>query len=278
MKTAPITTRHPYMTRLMALGLLLTVSAHAESPATFDHAQWTALLQQHVHWTHQGHASQVNYRSMAQDKVRLQRYLASLSAVSHDTFDRWSRDVQLAFLLNAYNAFTVQLILGRYPDMASIKDLGSFLQSPWKKSFIPLLGATRSLDDIEQGMIRGSPHYRDPRIHFAINCASIGCPALRPEAYLPEQLDKQLEDQAQRFLGDKTRNYLQGSTLYLSPIFKWYREDFEQNFRGNKNLPAFLATYAHALGLSVAQLQRLRSGKLSIAFSDYDWRLNDGRQ
>ncbi len=87
-------------------------------------------------------------------------------------------------MINAYNAYTVRLILIRHPNLESIKDLGSLFQSPWQQGFVPPLGQTRSLDDIEHGMIRGSGRYRDPRIHFGVNCASIGCPALRPEADL----------------------------------------------------------------------------------------------
>lgn len=256
---------------------LLGVTANAQATQSFDHGAWNQLVQQHVRWTPDGHASTVDYRGMVADKAKLQRYLSALSAVQRQSFDGWSRETQLAFLINAYNAFTVQLILTQYPDLKSIKDLGSFLQSPWKKPFVSLLGQTRSLDDIEHGLIRGSGRYHEPRIHFAVNCASIGCPALRPEAYVPERLDEQLEDQTKRFLSDRTRNRVKDDALEVSPIFKWYREDFEQGFRGDKALPDFLARYAASLGLSVAQTNDLRGGKMTIRFGDYDWHLNDGR-
>lgn len=249
-----------------------------QAPQSFDHDVWNDLLQRHVRWVRAGHASVVNYQGMMADRSRLQAYLAELSAVSVSTFEGWRRDTQLAFLINAYNAFTVQLILGAYPDLSSIRDLGSFIQSPWKKRFVHLLGKTRSLDDIEHGLIRGSGRYRDPRIHFAVNCASFGCPALRPEAYLPEKLDQQLEDQTVRFLGDRTRNQRDNKVLRISPIFKWYRKDFEQGFRGDKTLPDFLGRYEAALGLAPAQARDLRTGVMSIGFGDYDWRLNDVRK
>lgn len=254
------------------------VTAYAQTPQGFDHGAWNQLLARQVRWTSEGHASTVNYQGMATDKDTLQRYLTALSAVSRQTFDTWSREAQLAFLINAYNAFTVQLILTQYPEVKSIKDLGSLFQSPWKKTFVPLLGQTRSLDDIEHGLIRGSGRYRDPRVHFAANCASIGCPALRPEAYVPERLDAQLEDQARRFLGDRSRNRLDGDELTVSPIFKWYQEDFEQGFRSDKTLPDFLARYAGPLGLNATQAGDLRGERLAIRFGDYDWRLNDGRR
>lgn len=253
-------------------------TAYAQTPQGFDHGAWSQMLQRHVRWISDGHASTVNYQGMATDKDKLQNYLTALSAVSRQTFDGWSREAQLAYLINAYNAFTVQFILTRYPDLKSIKDLGSFIQSPWKKPFVSLLGQTRSLDDIEHGLIRGSGRYRDPRIHFAVNCASIGCPALRPEAYGAEKLDEQLEDQTKRFLGDRTRNRIADDALEVSPIFKWYREDFEQGFRGDKALPDLLARYAGVAGLNAAQANDLRGGRLAIRFGDYDWRLNDGRR
>lgn len=267
--------------RWMTVGLsclMMAVSAQAQTTSAFDHDAWNRLLAQHVRWSPEGHASTVDYRGMKVDQSKLQSYLSALSAVQRKTFDGWSRETQLAFLINAYNAYTVQLILTRYPDVKSIKDLGSLFQSPWEKAFVPLLGQTRSLDDIEHGLIRGSGRYRDPRVHFAVNCASIGCPALRPEAYLPTRLDAQLEDQARRFLGDRSRNRVSGDELIVSPIFKWYREDFEQGFRGDKSLPDFLARYADVLGLSVAQTHDLHTGRMAITFDGYDWHLNDDRR
>ena len=266
------------LSSVLWIAAMWTASAQAEPVIPFDHSTWNDLLQHSVRWTAEGQASSVDYRAMAADKAKLQAYLGSVSAVSGATFDHWPRDAQLAFLINAYNAFTVQFILTRYPDLASIKDLGSLFQSPWKKPFVPLLGRTLALDDVEHGLIRGSGRFSDPRIHFAVNCASIGCPALRPEAYTPQRLDAQLEDQAKRFLGDRTRNRLTGSELEISPIFKWYREDFERGFRGDKTLQDFLARYASVLGITASQAQALRSGVLSIGFGDYDWRLNDGRR
>ena len=125
-----------------------------------------------------------------------------MSAVPPAEFERWSREQQMAFLVNAYNAFTVELILTRWPDLKSIKDLGSLLQSPWKKKFFVLLGEERHLDWIEHEQLR--PRYQDPRVHAAVNCASIGCPALRPEAFVAPRLDAQFDDGMQRFMSDRT--------------------------------------------------------------------------
>jgi len=157
-----------------------------------DHGLWTELLRRHVLSLRDGQATQVDYAGMRADHKLLQQYLGQTSAVDRAEFDWWSSDEQLSFLINAYNAWTVELVLQGGPGIQSIKDLGSVFQSPWKKRLIPLLGDTRSLDDIEQGMIRRSGRYLDPRIHFALNCASVGCPALRTEAYQADRLNAQL--------------------------------------------------------------------------------------
>jgi hypothetical protein len=171
-------------------------SAAQTATAGFDHRHgaWDALLRQHVVLSPGGNASTLRYAALRAGRSALEAYLDTLSAVSAATYAAWSRPQQLAFLINAYNAFTVDLILARYPDLESIKDLGSFLQSPWKKKFFQLLGQARSLDEVEHGMIRAPGAFDDPRIHVAVVCASIGCPMLRNEAYTAERLDAQLDD------------------------------------------------------------------------------------
>ncbi|WP_413698894.1 DUF547 domain-containing protein [Psychromonas sp. KJ10-10] len=205
---------------------------------------------------------------MKQDQAQLKAYLTVLSNVSQSTFDGWSPSQQLAFLINAYNAWTVKLILTKYPDLESIKDLGSLFSSPWKKKFIPLLGKTLSLDDIEQDLIRG--HFDEPRIHFAVNCASIGCPALRAEAYQSDKLDAQLEEATNLFLADASRNRINNDELQVSKIFDWYQSDFEKQ----QTLATFLVKYANALNLTDQQKEDVINGKIDIEFLDYNWSLN----
>lgn len=259
----------------IALILLLMTSLNAWSrPDGFDHTEWDTLLKDHVRATTDGHSTQVDYAAFQRDSAALDQYLQQLAAVDRQSFDRWSQAEQLAFLINAYNAWTVKLILTRWPDLESIKDLGGFFSSPWKKTFIPLFGQEHSLDDIEHGLIRESGRYQEPRIHFAVNCASIGCPALRSEAYTGEHLEHQLEEQTTLFLSDRTRNRLDGNTLALSSIFKWYAKDFERGWQGYTTLSMFLHHYAQALGLDSASLDRLDNATLKIRFLDYDWSLN----
>ncbi|MBY0285332.1 MAG: DUF547 domain-containing protein [Sphingomonas sp.] len=261
------------MRRIMIalLLMLLPVSAQAQG---FEHAAWDGLLKRNVVAVRGGVASQVRYDGMARDRAALKTYLAGAGKVSRATFDGWSKPDQLAFLINVYNAATVELILTAYPNVKSIKDLGTLFQGPWAKPFISLFGETISLDAIEHGMIRGSGRYNDPRIHFAVNCASIGCPALGRAAFRGATLDAQLDAAAKGFLGDHTRNRVQGDGVAVSSIFKWYRGDFEKGWRGAKTLPAFFALYADSLGLSPAAAAKAKTGQLSVSFLDYNWQLN----
>ena len=263
------------MRRIPILICILILTASPAAWAEFPHSARNELLHEHVHAINDGRSTQVDYRALAEKRTQLGGYLQQLAAVSRDQFDGWPREEQLAFLINAYNGWTVELILSRYPQLESIKDLGSLFQSPWKKKFIPLLGETLSLDDIEHGLIRGSGRYNDPRIHFAVNCASIGCPALKNEAYTGASLEQQLEEAARLFLADRDRNRLEGSTLKVSSIFKWYRDDFTTGWRGASNLEQFLALYGDSLSLTQGQNHALQQGDIRIDFLEYDWRLND---
>jgi hypothetical protein len=261
------------MKRLFVAALASVLWMSAASAAGFDHSAWDALLKQHVVAITDGHATQVDYAGMAKDRTKLKSYLGAVSSIPKGTFDAWPKNEQLAFLINAYNAYTVELILTKYPDLKSIKDLGSFISSPWKKKFIPLFGETISLDNIEQDMIR-SDKYAEPRIHFAVNCASIGCPALRTEAYTGANLTAQLDDSTRKFLGDRSRNRLDGKTLEVSHIFKWYKGDFTRGWQGFNSVEQFFTTYSSALGLSPADVQKLKSDAIEIDYLDYNWNLN----
>ncbi len=255
--------------------MLVSLAAWGAGNDRFDqtHAAWSDLVSRHVQWTAEGSASTADYAGFARDSKALDEYLSSLSKIERSTFDAWNQDDREAFLINAYNAATVKLILSRYPKLESIKDLGGVFSSPWKKVFVDLLGERRSLDSIEHGLLRGARDYRDPRIHFAVNCASIGCPALRPEAFVGAKLDAQLQDQTSRFLRDRSRNRYHGKAMKLeiSSIFDWYAEDFDVHAGGVK---VFLANHGEALELDAAVLERLRKGEVPVGYTGYDWKLN----
>ncbi|HKQ25224.1 MAG TPA: DUF547 domain-containing protein [Burkholderiales bacterium] len=244
--------------------------------AAFDHshAQWEALTKKHVVWLAGGHASQVNYGGFKTDRQDLKSYLDGLSVVTQADYDTWKKPQKLAFLINAYNAYTIELILTEYPKVKSIKDLGSLITSPWKKRFFSLLGKQRSLDDVEHGMIRAPGAFNEPRIHMAANCASIGCPALRSEAYVAGKLDAQLEDSVVRFLSDESRNRFNPKTgrLEVSKIFDWYGKDFAAR---SGSVEAWLAQYGDKLAGEPKYQQMIRDKKAKLDFLDYDWALND---
>jgi hypothetical protein len=249
------------------LTLLALAFAWAQAWAV-EHGDWDRLLKRHVAVLDGGRASQVHYDGLARERAALKAYLSSLSAVRTSEFDGWAREEQMAFLINAYNAFMVEKVLTRYPDLRSVWDFGRLLGNPFRDEFFVLLEARRSLDWIEHEALR--KRYREARIHYAVNCASVGCPMLREEAYAAARLDGQLEDQARRFLSDPARNRLRDGRLEVSRIFDWYREDFDP-------LERYFARYAELLSGQAAGRKLILEGKAPLRFLDYDWTLNDSR-
>jgi hypothetical protein len=235
---------------------------------SFDHshAVWDGLLKKHVVVISSGKASQLRYAGMARERAALGRYLKEVSAVDAAEFGRWTREQQMAFLVNAYNAFMVEKVLTRYPDIKSVWDFGKLFGNPFKDRFFVLLQRSSSLDDIEHETLR--KRYKDPRVHYALNCASVGCPMLREEAYVGARLERQLEEQAARFLSDRTRNRVAGGRLEVSKIFDWFKEDFEPRAR-------YFARYAKALADDPAGQKLVAEGVAPLSFLDYDWALND---
>ena len=258
----------PHIVLLFCLCLVPAVYAE------FDHSLWDSLLSRNVVSLNQGLSTQVDYDAMLDERAQLQDYLGNLSKINKQDFDTWLETEQLAFLINAYNAWTLELVLTRYPELDSIKDLGSLFRSPFSIEFIPLFGETVSLDYIEHELIRGPDGYGDPRIHFAVNCASIGCPALRGEAYRGTDLEQQLEEATVLFLSDRSRNRMEGNNLLVSKIFDWYEEDFESGWRSAASVSEFLALFATALDLSPQTTARLQANDIRIRNLKYNWDLN----
>ena len=259
---------------LLGITLFVGTAAQASAQASFDHSRWDSLLSRHVRWIRAEQASAVDYRGMRAEADELEGYLRQVAAVERSAFESWDNNGQLAFLVNIYNAATVALIVENLGDIDSIRDIGSFFTSAWELERVALFGGRVTLDEIEHDMIRGWGRYNEPRIHFAVNCAAIGCPALQPNAYQGATLSNQLEHATQNFLADRSRNYLDGSRLRLSSIFKWYREDFESGWGGSDSLEQFVARYAQSLGLSPQQARQLEKGEMRIRFLSYDWGLN----
>jgi hypothetical protein len=221
---------------------------------TVDNSLYVKLLSDYVN---QGI---VDYQGFKKEEEKLDAYLDVLAAVDPEKLSRHDR---FAFYVNAYNAWTIKLILTGYPGVKSIKDLGSIFSSPWKKKICRINGKMLSLDEIEHDILR--PTFKDPRVHFAVNCASKGCPKLISTPYEGDILESQLNEVAREFINNPEKNYLKGDTLYVSSIFKWFAEDF------NNDIPAFFKKYADD-GLK-KQLPK-KSGDIKVKYLDYDWSLN----
>jgi hypothetical protein len=219
-----------------------------------DHRIYAELLEKYVD------AGRVNYKRLKTDEKQLDAYLKVLEAVDPAAL---SRDEQFAFYINAYNAWTLKLILSGYPGVKSIKDLGTLFKSPWKKKIVRIDGGITTLDDVEHNILR--PRFQDPRVHFAINCAAKSCPPLRSEPYRGEVLNQQLDDVTRSFLNNASSYRLQGEQFYVSRIFKWFSEDFSNDVIG------FYLVYATA---DLKKQLRLGMNQIRVAYLPYDWSLN----
>ena len=266
------------MKRLAAAlaAFLVSVSAFA---LDHSHKAWDELLKKHVRYVENGNASRVDYAGFARDRARLKSVLDEYQKVTKAEFDSWTKPQQQAFLINAYNALTVELILTKYPDLKSIRDLGGFLSKPWSRKFFTLFGQESYLDFIEHEVLRKEGVYDDPRVHVAVVCASIGCPMLRSDAFTAASLDSQLDDGMTRFLSDRTRNRYnpQKRKLEVSKIFDWYGKDFEKGHKGYTTVKATMAKYADVLADKPEDRAAVREQKVDVDFLDYDWALNDAR-
>jgi len=252
---------------------LLTFSISAYS---FDHthASFTKVLKENVAVKSGGKYTQLNYKNV--NKKELKDYTTSLLALKKSTVDAWSREEQLAFYFNLYNALTIELVLTKYP-VKSIKEIGSgfFLKNPWKEKFFTLFGKPGYLDKIEHELVRKNSKLFDPLLHVAFNCASIGCPGLPNEAFQASKLEEQLQNAIKNFLSDETRTKMKGKVVTTSMIFKWYRGDFEKGSRQMHSLEDLFAIYADVVAKTPADVQTLKSKKIDIKFFDYNWNLND---
>lgn len=234
--------------------------------ATIDHTAWDRLLSAYLHDDGQG-LNRFDYGGVsASDRAALDTYVEDLASVPIDDFNR---DEQFAYWVNLYNALTVQVVLDAYP-VDSIRDIdispGLFADGPWDKELVTIEGEAISLNDIEHRILR--PIWRDPRIHYAVNCASIGCPNLQPVAFTGDSLERLLDDGARAYV-NSPRGLRQGNRgLVVSSIYAWFEEDFGD---GDADIVAHLERYADPDALEKLQ------GADKIADHDYDWSLNDAR-
>ncbi len=241
-----------YFSLILIGGLVFHGSSMAKND--IDNSIYALLLKNHV----KGH--RVNYDGFKKDENLLDEYLAILSKTDAKAL---SGNKRFSFYINAYNAFTIKLVLTKFPGINSIKEIGGFFSNPWKKKFILLQGTVVSLDHIEHGILR--PEFKDPRVHFAINCASKSCPPLLNKPFESNFLDYQLDDQAKKFINDPKNTFLKEDTLFISKIFKWFKEDFSDN-------PIiFIKQHADR------ELKEKLNGQkedITLRYLDYDWSLN----
>ena len=267
------------MIRRFAMALAALLAATPALALDHAHKAWDDFLHAHVKYVQGGNASRVDYSAVVKDHPQLKAVLADYAKVTRAEFDGWTKAQQQAFLINDYNALTIEKILQRYPDIKSIRDFGSVFGNPWKDKFFTLFGEAAALDTIEHEILRKPGLYDEPRVHFVVVCASIGCPMLRNEAFTAEKLESQYQDGMTRFLSDRTRNRYdpQSRKLEISMIFKWYGGDFEKGNKGFTSVKQAMSKFAEQLADKPEDRAAVRGEKADVSFLDYDWSLNDAR-
>ena len=233
---------------------------------TVDHSMWHRLLAVHVK-SGQNSLNRVDYAGLKSKPERLTDYISQLERTDVTAL---ARDEQFAYWVNLYNALTVRVIVDHYP-VASIREiaLGGSLTAtvtggPWTAKLAKVCSLDLSLDDIEHTILRGQ--FKDPRLHYAINCGSVGCPNLQIEPFIGGDLGVMLDAAARHFINSPRGMVIKNNRIILSGIFKWYRRDFGGNER---DLLVHIASYAD--NFRQTAIER----KFPVARYDYDWRLND---
>lgn len=226
---------------------------------TLDHSAWDRLLPRYVKKSADG-VNRIDYAAFKKnDTAALKSYLDSLQAIK---IEDYPKPEQFAFWVNLYNAATVDVILKNYP-LQSIKDIGLLGQGPWKDKILKVSGNALSLDDIEHAILR--PIWQDVRIHYAVNCASIGCPNLADKAYTAARLEAMLDEAARAYINHPRGFARKDGALVASSIYEWYLDDW-----GNE-----AALLDHARKYASEKTRAIIGDATKIDAHDYDWALND---
>lgn len=216
-----------------------------------SHAQFQTVLDKHVK------DGRVNYSGLLNDRTELDSYVASIGEISFEQYRAFTKSEKLALNINLYNAAAMQFILNHWP-VESIQDVGGLFSSPWNMKFVKLFGRNASLGMIEHDILRAD--FKEPRIHFAIVGASLGGPTLRSDVYVDTKLTQQLAEQERAFLTGRPKdNRLENGVLYISPMFKWYKEDFDDN----EGVRTLFQIYFPDVKIDTR-----------IEYTEYDWGLN----
>jgi hypothetical protein len=254
---------------------------------SFDHsyATYNSLLNRYVK------NARVNYEGFINSRAEFETFLRALGSVDEDVFESWTEEQRLAFWINAYNAFTIKAIIDHYPIKRSFTLVGIFyapsdsilqIKGVWTKLQFKALGNMVTLDEIEHQILRKK--FNEPRIHMAINCASISCPDLRNEAYTPEKLEEQLADASINFINNPDKGVYvneQNGKVKLSKIFKWFGDDFINNYGSKKLFNNYSLKENAVLNFTSEYIESeevkeyLMNNKLKIGYLGYDWHLNE---
>ncbi len=238
----------------MKFTLLLSLLVITANVSGFDQRYTTYhhLLAQYVY------GGGVAYEKVAQNRDLISQISSEFESVTKEEFMSWDEKEQISFLINSYNFYTIHLIAENLPLKNGVRDISH----PWKKEFVPFLGDTVSLDYVEHDFLR--VHYREPRIHFALVCAAIGCPELLDKPFLATELDEMLHHAGLLFLNDTSKNRVEKRVMYLSKIFEWYGDDFKWTHEGG---------YKEY----IREVLQLENRDYRVRFLDYDWGLNSAK-
>jgi len=254
---------------------------------SFDHsyATYNSLLKRYVI------NARVNYEGFINSRAEFETFLRELGSVDENVFESWTEEQRLAFWINAYNAFTIKAIIDHYPIKRSFTLVGIFyapsdsilqIKGVWTKLQFRALGNMVTLGEIEHETLRKK--FNEPRIHMAINCASISCPDLRNEAYTPEKLEEQLADASTNFVNNPDKGVYvneQSGKVKLSKIFKWFGDDFINNYGSKKLFNNYSLKENAVLNFTSEYIESeevkeyLMNNKLKIGYLGYDWHLNE---
>jgi len=273
----------PILTLLFFMILINSNSMQQPVPFDHSHSNFNDLLKENVDY------GKVDYKGFINSKEEFIKYLDSLGDVTEPQYQSWTIEQRLAFWINAYNAFTIKAIIDHYPIQRSFTLIGIFyapknsiLQIPgvWKKLKFKAVGEEVTLDHLEHGILR--KEFNEPRIHVAINCASISCPDLRNEAYVADMIDIQLDDSSKNFVNSRTKGGLvdkDRNTIKVSKIFKWFGEDFFSNYnkqefnnKSDKQNGSLGFIYKY---INNKEKEYVLNGDYKLKYLPYDWGLNE---
>ncbi len=258
------------MKRLLILLFLLGLlpGAPRARAAEFDHT-YKRYAQVLTNCVKEG---RIDYRQLSLNNSELKKAIDEMAQVTEREFSLWPNDKEVAYCINLYNACAMMFIATNYPT-TNVRSLGKITESPWKMAFVPLFGTKVSLDFLQHNVMR--KRLREPRHHFALVFGATGYPPARSEPYRPETLGAQLDDQARLFLNDDKNNQIdfKRNVMWLSPLFKWFGEDFTNR----TDIASFVRPY---LGTNTAAkvTATVEAGTaFKVDYNDFDWSMNDAR-